>query len=82
MPYFSVKPSIWPWPNIGSPGIVAISVATPKYLSPVAELVDRRPLVGVVHEVDVALEDLRVELERVLDDEAVLGVAARRAACS
>ena len=35
MPYFSVKPSTWPWPIIGRPGIVASSVATPKYLSPV-----------------------------------------------
>ena len=34
MPYFSVKPSIWPCPNMGSPGSVAISVQTPKYLSP------------------------------------------------
>ena len=34
MPYFSVKPSTWPWPNIGSPGMVDITVATPKYLSP------------------------------------------------
>ncbi len=34
MPYFSVNPSTWPCPNIGSPGIVAISVQTPKYLSP------------------------------------------------
>ena len=34
MPYFSPKPSTWPWPNMGSPGSVASSVATPKYLSP------------------------------------------------
>ena len=34
MPYFSAKPSTWPWPNIGSPGSVASSVQTPKYLSP------------------------------------------------
>ena len=34
MPYFSAKPSNWPWPNIGRPGSVASSVATPKYLSP------------------------------------------------
>ena len=33
MPYFSVKPSTWPWPNIGRPGMVASIVATPKYLS-------------------------------------------------
>ena len=35
MPYFSPNPSTWPWPNIGRPGMVASSVATPKYLSPV-----------------------------------------------
>ena len=35
IPYFSVKPSIWPWPIIGSPGSVASRVAAPKYLSPV-----------------------------------------------
>ena len=34
MPYFSANPSICPCPSIGSPGIVASSVATPKYLSP------------------------------------------------
>ena len=34
MPYFSAKPSTWPCPIIGSPGIVASSVQTPKYLSP------------------------------------------------
>ena len=34
MPYFSAKPSNCPCPNIGSPGSVARSVATPKYLSP------------------------------------------------
>ena len=33
-----------------------------------AELLDRGLLVRVAHEVDVALEDLRVELERLLDD--------------
>ena len=33
-----------------------------------AELLDRGLLVGVAHEVDVALEDLRVELEGLLDD--------------
>ncbi len=34
MPYFSVKPSIWPWPNMGRPGSVDIITATPKHLSP------------------------------------------------
>ncbi len=34
MPYFSAKPSNWPCPNIGRPGSVARSVATPTYLSP------------------------------------------------
>ena len=39
-----------------------------------AELVDCRALVGIAHEVDVALHDVGIELERVLDDRAVLGV--------
>ncbi len=46
----------------------------PEVLVPGSELLDRRPLVGVVHEVDVALEDLRVELERVPDQQPVVGV--------
>jgi hypothetical protein len=37
MPYFSWKPSIWPWPNMGSPGMVTISTQAPKYC-PLAEL--------------------------------------------
>ena len=53
---------------------MAISVADAEVLVALAELVDRRALVRVVHEVDVALQDLRVELERVLDDQPVLGV--------
>ena len=34
MPYFSLKPSIWPCPNMGNPGMVTIITDTPKYLSP------------------------------------------------
>ncbi len=34
MPYFSPNPWTWPWPSIGRPGSVAITIATPKYLSP------------------------------------------------
>ena len=30
-----MKPSIWPWPNMGRPGSVDIMTATPKHLSPV-----------------------------------------------
>ena len=33
MPYCSLKPSTCPCPNMGRPGSVASSVATPKYLS-------------------------------------------------
>ena len=40
----------------------------------IAELLDGSLFIGVVHEVDVALEDLRIELERVLDRQAILGV--------
>ena len=39
-----------------------------------AELIDGRALVGIAHEVHVALHDVGVELQRVLDDRAVLGV--------
>ncbi len=39
-----------------------------------AELLDGGRLVGVVHEVDVALENLRVEGQDVLEDTPVLGV--------
>ena len=74
MPYFSAKPSIWPCPNIGRPGIVDHQRADAEVLVALAELIDRGALVGVVHEVDVALQDLRIELERVLHDLAILGV--------
>ena len=39
-----------------------------------AELVDGGALVGIAHEVDVALHDVGIELEGVLEDGAVLGV--------
>ena len=39
-----------------------------------AELVNRRALIGIAHKVDVALEDVGIELDGVLDDGAVLGV--------
>jgi len=39
-----------------------------------AKLVDGRTLVGIVHKVHVPLEDARVELECVLDYQAILGV--------
>ena len=39
-----------------------------------AELVDGGALVGIAHEVDVALHDVGIEFEGVLDDGAVLGV--------
>ena len=39
-----------------------------------AELVNRGALIGIAHEVDVALHDVGIELEGVLDDGAVLGV--------
>ena len=54
----------------------------PEVLVAGPELLDRRLLVGVAHEVHEAAEDRRVELEGVLHDLAVLGVAARRGACS
>ena len=48
--------------------------ADAEVLVAVAELVDRGALVGVGHEVDVALEDLGVELDGLLEVAAVLGV--------
>ena len=74
MPYCSLKPSTCPCPNMGRPGSVASSVATPKYLSPAAELVHGGALVGVVHEVDVAAQDARVEGHGLADDLLVAGV--------
>src|SRR5665811_1008422 len=38
------------------------------------ELIDRRPLIRVAHEVDEPLENLRVEFDRVLYDPPVTGV--------
>ena len=48
--------------------------ADAEVLVALAELVDGGVFVGVVHEIDKAFEDLRVELEGVLHDRAVLGV--------
>ena len=39
-----------------------------------AELIDGGAFIGIGHEVDVALHDVGIELERVLDDGAILGV--------
>ena len=46
------------------------------------ELVDGRPLVGVVHEVDVAAEDPGVEADRLADDARGSRRCPRRAACA
>src|SRR5262245_18052608 len=40
----------------------------------VAKLLDSSFLIWVVHEVDVTLEDLRIELKCVLDRHAILGI--------
>ena len=56
--------------------------ADAEVLVAVAELLDRRALVRVVHEVDVALQDLGIELERVLDDARGTWRSPRRGACS
>ncbi len=82
MPYFSRKPSTWPWPSIGRPGRVANIVATPKYLSPSPNWSTAVRLVRVVHEVHVALQDLRIEVEGLPDDGAVFGVLLVAAACA
>ena len=47
-----------------------------------AELLDRGLLVGVAHEVDVALEDLRVELDGLLDRPSGSPPRPRRGACA
>jgi hypothetical protein len=66
MPYFSPKPWICRGPasaaRAGSPAL-----SRPEVLVALAELLDRGLLVRVAHEVDVALEDLRVELDGLLD---------------
>ena len=56
--------------------------ADPEILIPFAKLVHCRALVGVVHEIDIALQDLRIELEGVLDHQAVFLRSFRRAAYS
>ena len=48
--------------------------ADAKVFVALGELVDRGALIGIAHEVDVALEDLGVELQRVLDHGAVVRV--------
>ena len=45
-----------------------------KALVAVAKLIDGRALIRIAHEVHIALHDVRIELQRVLDDRAVLGV--------
>ena len=45
-----------------------------KAFVPLAKLIDSRALVRVAHEVDVALHDVRVEFQCVLDDRTILGV--------
>ena len=82
MPYFSRKPSICPWPNIGRPGQRGQQRADAEVLVAGAELLDGRLLIRIAHEVDVALQDLRIELERVLDQLPVLAHSPRRAACA
>ncbi len=39
-----------------------------------AELINCRSFIGIAHEVDVTLHDVRIEFEGVLDDRTVLGV--------
>ena len=74
IPYFSANPSNWPCPNIGRPGQRRQQRRHAEVLVALAELLDRRLLVGVVHEVDVALEDLGVELEGLLEHPPVARV--------
>ena len=48
--------------------------ADAEILIALAKLIHRRALVGIVHEVDVALQDLRIKLQRILDQDAIFGV--------
>ena len=58
----------------GQPGQGGEQQADPEVLVVLPELRDRGLLVGIVHEVHVPFEDLRIELQRVLDGGAVAGV--------
>jgi hypothetical protein len=69
-----VNPSTWPCPNIGKPRQRRHQRADAEVLVALPKLVDRGALVGIVHEVDVALENLRIELDGVLDDEPIVRV--------
>ena len=59
---------------MGRPGKRGHHDRDAEVLVALAELVDGGAFVGIGHEVDVALHDVGIELERVLDDGAVLGV--------
>ncbi len=48
--------------------------ANAKILIPFAKLIHRRALIGVVHEIDKAFEDFRLEFQSVFDQFAVIGV--------
>ena len=58
----------------GQAGKVDHNRADAKIFVAIAKLLDGGLLIGIVHEVDVALENLRVKLQRVLDGEAILGI--------
>jgi len=49
--------------------------ADAKVFVPGAELIDRSPFIGVAHEVNVSLENIRIELNRVLNNGAVLSLS-------
>ena len=59
---------------MGRPGSVDIIDGNAEALVARAELIDGGAFVGIAHEVDVALHDVGIEFEGVLDDGAVLGV--------
>ena len=81
MPYFSLKPCDLAVAEHRQARQRREDRRDAEVLVALAELLDRGLLVGVAHEVDVALEDLRVELDGLLDDLPVAAPSSSRSMC-